>query len=332
MDALSEVLNAVRMTGAIFLNAEFTAPWGFEAPLSRDAAQVLAPGTERLVSYHLVTQGTAWLQLPGEPALRVQAGEIVVIPHGEAHLFYNGAPERVFSGAQSLGRYVAGELRTLRWGGGGAPTHFVCGYMGCERQAEKLFLAGLPRAIKVDIRGDATGAWIENSVRHLVSESQAHQANEANQAGRHILLSKMAEALFIETLRRYLRSLAPGATGWLAGARDPIAGATLALLHQRPAEAWTLERLAETVGASRSVVAERFTRHLGEPPLAYLARWRMQLAARQLETTRDTVLQVGLAVGYESESAFVRAFKRELGLPPARYRRRAGQEGAPTAP
>jgi AraC-like DNA-binding protein len=318
MDALSEALNSVRMTGAIFLNAEFTAPWGFEAPMAEQAAQVLAPGTERLVSYHLVTEGSAWVRLAGEPPLSVEAGEIVIIPHGEAHDFYNGEPQIIFSGAQSLSQYVAGALRTLRWGGGGKTTKFVCGFMGCERHAEKLFLAGLPKTIKVNIRDDATGAWLENSIKYLVSESQA------NEAGRDMLLSKMAEALFIETLRSYIKSLPLNAIGWLAGARDPIAGGTLALLHQRPAENWTLDRLAEAIGSSRSVLAERFVFYLGEPPLAYLARWRMQLASRLLETTKRTVLQVGLSVGYESESAFVRAFKREMGIPPARYRKSIG--------
>ena len=139
--------------------------------------------------------------------------------------------------------------------------------------------------------------------------------------GRDILLSKMAEALFIETLRRYVETLPPGRTGWLAGARDPVAGAALTLLHRRPGHAWTLDKLAAEIGAGRSVLAERFTRFLGEPPLAYLARWRMQLAARKLQTTNDTVLQIALDVGYESESGFNRAFKREFGDPPARHRK-----------
>ena len=315
MDALSEALNSVRMTGAIFLNAEFTTPWSFEAPMAEQAAPILAPGTELLVSYHLVTEGSAWIKIANGPALPVAAGEIVIIPHGEAHVFYNGKPDKVISGAQSLRRYAAGELGALRWGGGGTATKFVCGYMGCERQAEKLFLAGLPTTIKVNIREDATGVWLENSIRYLVSESQP------NRPGHDILLSKMAEALFIETMRSYIKSLPPDATGWLAGARDPITGATLALLHQRPAEDWTIDRLAGAIGSSRSVLAERFARHLGEPPLAYLARWRMQLASRMLETTKQMILQIGLAVGYQSESGFVRAFKRELGMPPARYRK-----------
>lgn len=315
MDALSEALRSVRMTGAIFLDAEFTAPWSFLSPMAQRTAPVLAPGTDQVIIYHLVTEGTAWVRIDGQPDLPVRAGEIVILPHGEEHLFGNGTPTKVFDGAAALHRHVTGELNSLRWGGGGAATKFVCGFMGCERQARNLFLAGLPTTIKINIREDATGAWLENTIRYLVSDGQLHQP------GRNILLSKMAEALFIETLRSYIKLLPPDATGWLAGARDQIAGAALAVLHRQPAAHWTIDRLAATIGTSRSVLSDRFTRYLGEPPLTYLARWRMQLASRMLETTKDTVLQIGLSVGYESEAAFVRAFKREFGLPPARYRK-----------
>jgi Cupin len=157
MDALSEALRSVRMTGAIFLDAEFTAPWSFRSPLAQQAAPVVAPGTEQLIIYHLVIDGMAWVKIAGEPDLPVEAGEIVIIPHGEEHLFGNGTPDTVFDGAATLHRHVAGELSSLRWGGGGVMTKFVCGFMGCERQAESLFLAGLPTTIKINIRGDASG-------------------------------------------------------------------------------------------------------------------------------------------------------------------------------
>jgi AraC-like DNA-binding protein len=191
----------------------------------------------------------------------------------------------------------------------------VCGYFGCERHAAGLFLAGLPPVIKISIRGDAAGEWLESSIKYLLREATS------GGPGRTVLLSKMAEALFIETLRRYMQQLPPEQDGWLAGARDPVVGAALALLHRTPFHPWTMAELVRQVGASRSVIAERFARLLGEPPLTYLARWRLQLAARLLQTTRKTSLQVAADVGYESESAFNRAFKREYGLPPARYRR-----------
>lgn len=317
MDALSEALRSVRMTGAIFLSAEFRAPWGFATPPTALAAPVLAPDTECLVSYHLVTEGRAYVDIPGEPVLAVEAGEIVVLPHGQAHLFYNGSAPEPVNGAEALSQHVAGELSYFHHeGGGGDTARFVCGFLGCDRHAERLFLAGLPAVIKVNIRRDATGAWIENSIRYLVAEA------EKAQPGHAILLSKMAEALFIETLRIYLRTLPEDETGWLAAVRDPVSGAALALMHKRPAEAWTIERLAGEAGSSRAVLAERFQTFLGEPPITYLTRWRMQLAARKLRTTNDTVMGVALDVGYESEAAFSRAFKREFGVPPSKYRKR----------
>jgi AraC-like DNA-binding protein len=203
----------------------------------------------------------------------------------------------------------------MHFGGGGETTTFVCGYFGCERHADALFLAGLPQMIKINMRGDATGQWLENSIRYLVAEA------DRGRAGQKVLLSKMAEALFIQTLRIYMERLPPEQTGWLAGARDPIVGGCLAMLHRQPFRRWRLADLATKVGASKSVVAERFAQLLGEGPLTYLARWRLQLAARLLQTTRKTILQVASEVGYESEAAFNRAFKREFGSPPAKYRK-----------
>ena len=314
MDVLSEVLSSVRMTGAIFLAAEFTAPWAFAAPATLQAAPILAPGTESLVNFHLVTEGKARIQIENEQDVHVEAGEIVILPHGEAHVFCNGNPASSFDGAASLREHVAGQLSTLTWGGGGDTTRFVCGFFGCERLRHS-YIAGLPTTIKLNIRDSPNGTWLENSIRFLVAETRQ------GQPGREILLSKMAEALFIEALRLYIATLPHDQIGWLAGARDPIVGAALALLHRRVSHPWTLDQLALDVGTSRSVLAERFTRYLGEPPQTYLARWRMQLAARKLQTTKDSVLTIALDVGYESEAAFNRAFKREYNLPPAQFRK-----------
>ena len=315
MDALSEALASVRMTGAIFYHAECTAPWGFRVPHLHDVAHVLAPGTERLVSYHLVIDGKAVVCFPGEEDIPITAGDILIIPHGDAHTVSNGRPSTFLDSGASLGRYLAGDLTTMRLGGGGEMTKFVCGYFGCERHAERLFLAGLPLMIKINLRGDPAGEWLESSVRHLVSQAGS------SRPGQSVLLSKMAEALFIETIRRYMEALPAEQTGWLAGARDPVVGGALALLHRKPCHHWTVEELAAETGVSRSVLAERFSRFLGEPPLTYLARWRLQLAARMLQTTRESVIQVASEVGYDSEAAFNRAFKREFGVPPGQFRR-----------
>ena len=315
MDVLSEALNSVRMTGAIFYYAECSSPWGFAVPPLHQVAHVLAPGTERLVPYHLVAEGEAVVQFEGVPEIRLQAGDVVIIPHGDAHTVSNGSPVTLIDSATSLGKFLGGDQRMMRLGGGGERTTFVCGYFGCERHADALFLAGLPQMIKINVRGDATGQWLESSIRYLVAEA------DRARAGQTVLLSKMAEALFIQTLRIYMERLPPEQTGWLAGARDPIVGACLALLHQQPYRRWRLAELASKVGASRSVLAERFAQLLGEGPLTYLARWRLQLAARLLQTSRKTIVQVASEVGYESEAAFNRAFKREFAAPPAKYRK-----------
>ncbi|MGH8177169.1 MAG: AraC family transcriptional regulator [Steroidobacter sp.] len=320
MDALSHALNAVRMTGAIFYHAECSAPWGFAVPPLHQVAHVLAPGTERLVPYHLVAEGAARVRFDGGADVSLTAGDVIIIPHGDAHTVTNGSPARLMDSAASLGEFLSGDLRTMRLGDGGELTKFICGYFGCERHADRLFLAGLPQMIKINVRADAAGEWVENSIRYLVSEA------DAGRPGQTTLLSKMAEALFVHTLRRYMEQLPPEQTGWLAGARDPVVGGALALLHQKPCHPWSVDELAAAIGASRSVVAERFARFLGEPPLSYLARWRLQLAARLLQTSRKTIVQIASDVGYESQAAFNRAFKREFSIPPAQYRRQLAEQ------
>jgi AraC-like DNA-binding protein len=289
---------------------------GFSEPDAHKIADLLAAGTERLVPYHLVTDGEAVVRIKGAPDLRLAAGDIVIVPHGDPHMLFRGAPARLLDGGAWLKTAFSGDLSVTRCGGGGARTRFVCGYFGCERHADRMFLAGLPPMFKISIRNDAAGRWLENSIQHLVSEAAS------GRPGGTVLLAKMAEALFIETFRRYMEQLPSEQTGWLGAARDPVVGRALAALHRKPYHRWTAEELAVETGASRSSLTDRFTRFLGEPPLTYLARRRLQLAARLLRTTRKTVMQAALDVGYQSEAAFNRAFKREFGLPPARYRRK----------
>jgi AraC-like DNA-binding protein len=326
MDAFSQALSSVRMTGAIFVDAICTAPWGFSVPAMATVTHLLAPGTEHLVGYHLVTEGEALIGLPGVPDVPIAAGDIVIFPHGDAHTVANGAPTHFADSGKALGQWLAGDFVPLKVGagGGGAVTRFVCGYFGCERHAARLFLAGLPACIRMNLRGDGTGEWLETSIRHLLNDTTS------NRPGRGVLLAKMAEAIFIETLRRYMEELPPEQTGWLAGARDPVVGAILALFHRKPCHPWSVAELASEAATSRTVLLERFDRFLGEPPLTYLARWRLQLAARKLQTTQETVLNVAADVGYESEAAFNRAFKREFGLPPARYRKNLMDHGKQT--
>jgi AraC-like DNA-binding protein len=314
-DPLSDALRSVRLMGAVFLDAELGMPWGFASPPASATSHLLAPTAERLVLFHLLVEGRATVRVPGYESVPLVAGDIVVLPRGDAHELWNGSVGQLTDGSLLLPRILNGAIASERGGGSGPVTKFICGYIGCDRHAERSFLGGLPPVFKVNIRGEGSGEWIESAIRHLASQ------RGSTSAGRTALLAKLAEALFIETLRRYMAELPAEQAGWLAAARDPAVGRALAAIHREPANTWTVAGLAKHAGASRTVFASRFNHLLGETPLAYLTRWRIQLGARLLETTDDSVLQVALQVGYESEAAFNRAFKREFDLPPARYRR-----------
>ncbi|MDE3154475.1 MAG: helix-turn-helix transcriptional regulator, partial [Acidobacteriota bacterium] len=210
---------------------------------------------------------------------------------------------------------LARGLEPLNGGGGGAPSRFICGFMACDPQLSQTFLGGLPPVIRTHIRDDASGRWLENSLKFSVAQAVNREA------GAEAMLAKLSEVFFAEALRRYVREMPEGQTGWLAGARDADVGRALTLLHHRHTHPWTVAELARETGLSRTVLAGRFRHFLGEPPMAYLTRWRLRLGARALATTSRSVAQVAAEVGYESEAAFNRAFKREYGLPPARYRR-----------
>jgi AraC-like DNA-binding protein len=314
MDALSEVLKVVKLDGAIFFNAEFSSPWCLRSPAAADVAPVLAPGSSHVIVYHLLVEGDAYIRLEDGEPVTLKPGDIVTCPHGDAHWLGHGQNAVLIDGAEALPGLLAQGLELVRTGGGGAPSRFICGFLACEPQLCETFLGGLPPIVKVNIRDDPSGQWLENSLRFSVGEAAAARA------GAEAMLAKLSEVVFVETLRRYVRDLPAEQTGWLAGTRDPVVGKTLTLMHRRPAHAWTIAELARDVGVSRSVLADRFVRQLGEPPIAYLTRWRLRLGAHALATTSESVAEIADAVGYESDAAFNRAFKREYTLPPARYR------------
>jgi AraC-like DNA-binding protein len=314
MDVLSEVLKVVKLQGAMFYNGEFSSPWSFCSPSSTTIAPYLAQGARHVIVYHLLTEGHASARLVDGPRIPLATGDIVIFPHGDAHILENGGPAKPVDLVKEVARIVAQGLKLSRLGGGGEITKFVCGFMACEPRLSQIFLAGLPAAFKVSIRNDASGRWLENSIRFSVNEA------DASRAGGEAVLAKLSEVLFVETLRTYIAHLAPGQTGWLAGARDPEVGRSLALMHRNPAHPWTIASLAREAGVSRSVLAERFRHFLNEPPMVYLTRWRLQLGAQMLVSTSYSVAQIASEVGYESEAAFNRAFKREFDSPPARFR------------
>src|SRR5579872_4187985 len=315
MDAFSEILSGVKLNGAVFFRAEFSAPWGFSVPTAKAAAETLGLGAAHLLLYHFVVDGGAVVEIPDEPCIELKPGDVVVFPHGDPHIMSSSR-----KAAQAVPNYgitdkiKSRDLSPLRAGGGGEASRFVCGYMTCDPYLSRPILNGLPPVFKVNIRTDRSGHWLENTILHLVEEAAS------GRVGSEAMLAKLSEALFVDTLRRYVSALPDHQMGWLAGARDPIVGKSLGLLHGRVAHPWTIASLADEVGISRSALVQRFTRYLSEPPMAYLTRWRLQLAARSLEKTSRGVAETASDVGYESEAAFNRAFKREFGRRPGRYR------------
>jgi len=319
MDVLSEILRAVKLQGAIFFNAEFSAPWCLRsAPTSENAPKLLpglVPGSIHVIVFHLLTQGRAYARMPNGERVELTAGDIVIFPHGDSHFLGNGLPEKPVDSMNTFASHVAEGLKVARYGGGGEMTRFVCGYMACDPRLIDVLLAGFPQMVKVNVSKEPSGPWLETSIKFSVEQQSA------SSGGSDLVLTKLSEVLFVETLRAYIRSIPEGDTGWLAGARDPVIGKALALLHREPERPWTIAVLAKQVGLSRTGLAERFRHFLGDSPMAYLAQWRLKLGAELLQSTQESVAEVAAKVGYGSEAAFNRAFKREFDCPPAQFRR-----------
>jgi AraC-like DNA-binding protein len=315
MDAFSEILSGVKLNGAVFFNAEFSEPWGLSAPASKVMAAQVAPDAAHLVPYHLLVEGGAFVEMEDGQSVTLVPGDVVIFPHGDPHHMISAKTVRPpFPNYGIAAKIEARDLSPLRAGGGGPVSRFVCGYMTCDPHLGRPILNGLPPVFKVNVRTDSSGHWLESSIVHLVNEAVS------GRVGSEVLLTKLSEALFVDTLRRYVDGLPEQQSGWLAGARDPVVGRSLALLHGRVAHAWTIANLADEVGISRSALVERFSRYLSEPPITYLTRWRLQLAAESLQKTSRGVADIAADIGYQSEAAFSRAFSREFGQPPGRYR------------
>jgi AraC-like DNA-binding protein len=327
MDLLSEILKIVRLEGALFYNGEFSAPWSVRSPASSVVAPYVRAGARHLILYHLLTEGRAYIRLEDGPPVTLAAGDIVIFPHGDPHIMGNGGPIPPADISNELARVFSQGLKLSQAGGGGEITRFVCGYMVCDPHLSTALLGGLPRLLRVEIGNDAAGKWLEETIRFSVAEPG--QAG----AGAEAVRARLSEVLLVEALRRYISVLPAEATGWLAGARDEQIGTVLAMLHRDPARSWTLQNLARATGLSRSVLAERFQQCVGDGPIAYLTRWRMQLAAQQLAASSQGVARIAADVGYRSEAAFNRAFKRQFGVPPARFRDRSkANDGRCAAP
>lgn len=309
MDLLSDVLRAVRLTGAYFYPVEATAPWSVFSEAALNLVPRALPQKEHLISYHVLLEGTCWGGLEDGPLLPLKAGDVIVFPQGDAHRM---ASAEVFRPVPRRHDTAARYPETLRVGPEGPPdATFLCGFLGCDVRPFNPLLAALPRCIHLQGVGAGWLSWFPSGA---IAESQ--QARE----GSETVLTRMAELMFIEAIRRHLEHLPTHQIGWLAGIRDDVVGTALLRLHERPEHRWTLAELARVTSSSRTVLAERFSQLLGVPPILYLTRWRLQLAAEQLVSTSLKVATIGLRVGYESEAAFSRAFKRATGMSPAAWR------------
>lgn len=331
MDALSDVLQVVRLGGAVYLHGEFTAPWSVAGSSNAELCATFLPRSERVMSYHLVTAGSCWAQLANDPdsAMEVRAGELLVVPQGEEHIMASSLDVEPMSAAPTLAEHLKtapGELLQLNYGGGGVATRLLCGFIACDETLGNPLLAMLPRLFKVDMRNDPRSAWLESSLQFAAAEAADWRA------GSSIVLGKLSELLFVEAVRRCIESMPTADEGWLAGVRDRFVGRALALMHAQPAYAWTVDELAQRVGLSRSALAQRFADLIGQPPVQYLTRWRLQLAAKELTSATKPLLAIAAQVGYESEAAFNRAFKREFGMPPSSWRKAQAKTAEETTP
>jgi len=310
MDPLSDVLRAVRLDGAYFYAVEAAGPWCVEAAAARQLSPRIMPAAEHLIPYHILTAGRCFGGLAGEDPVELNAGDVLVLPHGDAHVM--SSDRGIKSDPGMYGTAPARYPHTVILGDGGSPrTSFVCGFLACDLRPFNPLLASLPR--RLHMRG-MSSAGLGAFTRQVTEESRA------GRAGADGVLTRLAELMFIEVVRRYLDELPPEQTGWLAGLRDEVVGRALALMHGQPGHPWTLADLARQAASSRTQLAERFTLLVGRPPMQYLAQWRMQVAANRLLQTGAKVATVGGEVGYDSEAAFSRAFKKATGHSPAAWR------------
>jgi AraC-like DNA-binding protein len=322
-DTLSDVLRAVRLRGAVFFAVDATAPWVTETPPAPEIAPLIVPGADHVIDYHVVASGSCWGGIVGEPAIRLEAGDVIVFPHGDAHVMSSAPGMR---GTRDLEVYRVSNAQLpvaiRQHGGGRERAEVICGFLGCDARPFNPLLATLPRTIHLRRQAGDDGV-IAQFVKLALAESTARRA------GGECVLARLSELLFVEVVRRHLATLPIEQVGWLSGLRDAQIGRALGKLHDRPAHPWSLEELAREVGMSRSALAERFGHFVGVPPMHYLAQWRMQLAATLLSATAIGLAEMAERVGYGSEAALSRAFKRWVGVAPALWRqgKRSGPGG-----
>jgi len=318
VDILSDVLTAVRLKGAVFFDVEASVPWVAEALPAKATASAILPDAEHVMEYHVITGGSCWASVIGHdlPPIQLMAGDVVAFPQGDAHILSSAPGMRGDPGPDPS--VVPGEIAQLPVmlnidGGGSERAHLVCGFLGCDSRPFNPLIEALPPMMHIRSSGATHGSWLREFTRFAVME-----AGEKRMGGSSIL-SKLGELMFAELVRRYVESLPEESRGWLGGVRDRHVGRALNLIHAEPSRPWTLEELAKEAGLSRSSFAERFAGYVGMPPIQYLQKWRLQIAASRL-MDGASISTIAADIGYESEAAFSRAFKRVIGASPADWR------------
>jgi AraC-like DNA-binding protein len=333
MDILSDVLRIVRLSGAVFFTAEFSSPWALASPNRQLLASIVLPDAECVVLFHILTEGECFIFCDTHPLVKLEAGDVIIFPHGEPHTMCSQPGTKATPMDAVFSQSSADATPQVAFGGGGRKSRFICGYLNCDQRFDPL-VSALPTMLVVRSGNDyaaveaidhdgmrpaqvpqGSGTWLSTTLKFTINEARAARPGNA------AMLGRLTELMFVEILRQYMQQLTPGQRGWLAGLNDVHVGRALRLMHANPAHNWTVSELARDVATSRSALAERFTQLIGDSPMRYLAGWRVQLAKRMLREGDCSIAEIASRVGYESEAAFNRAFKRSAGTPPAAWRR-----------
>jgi AraC-like DNA-binding protein len=319
IDPLSDLLRSVRLTGGVFLDARLSAPWSIASRVEPGDCTPFMLAPTQLIAYHFIISGSLRVEIPEEPAIDVNAGEIVLLPRNDPHTLASAAGLQAINAHDLIQPSEDGGLLRIHHGGGGHSTHLVCGFLGTEEIHNPL-LATLPKLLKLNVREGTSGSWIEASIKFAANElTQGRFASSS-------VMSRLSELLFVEAVRQYSSSLDDRHPGWLNGLKDQQVGRALSLIHHDLSKPCAVDFLAKEVGMSRSAFTDRFSGLVGLPPIRYQNLWRLQSARIQLRETRKTVAQIAYSVGYESEEAFGRAFKKEFGMPPTAARESRAQK------
>jgi AraC family transcriptional regulator, alkane utilization regulator len=335
MDVLSDVLRVVRMSGSVFFTGAFSSPWALDSPAPQVLSAVVIPDAECVVLFHILVDGECRVECEGQPVVSMQAGDVVAFPHGDPHVMRSVESAEATPLASVISQRSADDPPRLAFGGGGRAARFICSYLSADQRFGRLVEA-LPTILLVRSSDDSvvidafegnerrsavvpreSGTWLATTLAFTINEARA------TRPGNTAMLGRLTELMFVSILREYIQRLPADHAGWLTALNDASVGHALRLLHADPARQWTVDVIAREVGASRSALAQRFVDLIGETPMRYLTSWRMELAKQMMRDGAHTIQAIAERVGYDSEAAFNRAFKRVTGAPPATWRKNA---------